>query len=373
MKFLLFSLFTVLTINLSPSRQLEIIPTHEAITLGLVDPKVKEILQPSYLIQSNSFINTIQMFQKIKKEALFKGKKKTAETANLILRELNILRSVAKGEALIIDKKNGLLKTFSFDFAKNVEEGLQKYGIMLPGLDWEIGPASARKITEKEWYISYEKRIHSGIWAGAYLYKNKFIVLPGMEVLKSDSKVTIDSIMSSKVIGNSDDSIKNLKTGILKGAGVYLRAKPKLDGKKLLIVRFGTVIFIIDENNFSNGWYKILTDNGTIGWVKREFIQEFDNDRSSEIYYKISRDKIRNSFNFGDLVEVTNFLNDLCLQSSNTNFFQNLNYCQLRLTALKKSIEMIPSGYEMRRPYVQWIDEHKDNPYWEEIKESLNR
>lgn len=162
--------------------------------------------------------------------------------------------------------------------------------------------------------------------------------------------------------------IKEGKTKITIGAGVYLRDVPKSDGKKLSILPsgtlpFGTVVTVFEKIDDPEIWFNVSLEDGTKGWIPGEYLTDFDSNNRVKIHLEISKDKIRNTNNFGDLVEVSNFLFRISSEA-----LQSEEIKSLLLSALRKSLAVIPSNQQQREPRHQgWIQKHKTQPYWKDI------
>ncbi len=155
----------------------------------------------------------------------------------------------------------------------------------------------------------------------------------------------------------NDHAGSNRDSQITIGAGVYLRDTPQ--GKKRSIVHFGTVVSTLDQATDEELWFKVSTNDGREGWMLGSYLHKIDLENTTKTYLDISSGKLSRSEDFGDLVEVTNFLIRIKAETLDTEPSNQLD--QLLKNAIGKTFAAIPANKQHESPYIEWIREHSDS------------
>lgn len=141
------------------------------------------------------------------------------------------------------------------------------------------------KIDEKEIEINGVKKSIKG----AAKVVNKVYYLPisemedvyNIKVVKNNNRITIESL-----------NRKSTKGTIKKK--VNLKERPKKLSKNIEKLSAGTIIRIaeIDENSLPNGWLKVRTEEGRLGYIPKDYVKDITVEREAETKKKIIDGKI---------------------------------------------------------------------------------
>lgn len=164
--------------------------------------------------------------------------------------------------------------------------------------------------------------------------------------------------------GNYD----HLGKKILTAAGVYLRKAPSLDAKRIVMTHFGDIVFLIGISPENEKWFHVETQGHISGWIKAEFLTDFNEKDELDLYYRISKHKIDTSQSFGDIVDVSNFLEMNIDKSIGTSYQNTLK--SIYLISLRKSLSLIPKDKHSEPPYKEWIYKHQHDPHWNTVYQS---
>lgn len=61
-----------------------------------------------------------------------------------------------------------------------------------------------------------------------------------------------------------------LQSGVIKGNGVNFRAEPGLESRVISVLKRGSLVAVIEENEH---WYKVQLADGQGGWIYREYVE----------------------------------------------------------------------------------------------------
>lgn len=150
------------------------------------------------------------------------------------------------------------------------------------------------------------------------------------------------------------------------GAGVSLRSAPNRSASKRLLLSFGQVVTLMERQTQSDEtWCRVSTAEGGEGWIPINFLADFQREKAPSTYARIAREKLAATSQFGDLVEVGNFLSNV---ETNVQEARDLSELKaLRLQAFRKTYAAIPPSGRNDSPYREWIQEHQGQPGWAEI------
>jgi len=149
------------------------------------------------------------------------------------------------------------------------------------------------------------------------------------------------------------------------GAGVYLRSAPDRRASKRILLSFGKVVTVLERQIQSGeSWCRVSTTEGEEGWMPVRFLVDFQRENALPTYLRIGRDKLASTNQFGDLVEVGNFLATVRADIQDPRGANDLR--RLMLQAWRKTYTVIPSARRNYFPYHEWIEEHTGQPGWNE-------
>jgi len=155
---------------------------------------------------------------------------------------------------------------------------------------------------------------------------------------------------------------------ILTAAGVYLRKAPSLNAKRIVMTHFGDIVFLIGISPQNEEWFQVETRGQISGWINGKFLADFNEKDELQLCYKISKHKIDTSQNFGDIIDVSNFLERNINKSIGTSYENTFK--SLYMISLRKSLSLIPKDKYTEPPYNEWIYKHNKEPYWKTIYQS---
>jgi len=151
---------------------------------------------------------------------------------------------------------------------------------------------------------------------------------------------------------------------IMTGAGVRLRKTPQKHAKIVTQLQIGTIVFLLDRKK---EWYRIATPNGNEGWVPSKYTMSLDNfDDREQAYVEVANRK-KNSENFGDLVELCNFLSRMSVQVTKPAIASELK--QLHLVVLQRSLEKIPHHRQYESRYSEWLEKQRSKIEYNQFTE----
>lgn len=153
----------------------------------------------------------------------------------------------------------------------------------------------------------------------------------------------------------------NGETKIVKGAGVNLRKVPELSGASAGTLHFGTVVRVLEIAYTPEHWYRVASRDGHEGWIRGDYLENFDTKNRFQIYVGIAQQKLNRTSIFGDLVDLSNFLRRVVPEArSSPNVAEKLE--SLCLRAVQKSLRLVPTGKRYEDPYRGWIREIENDP-----------
>lgn len=144
------------------------------------------------------------------------------------------------------------------------------------------------------------------------------------------------------------------------GAGVSLREQPNVNSKRIGLIQFGDIFYSygsVEKDDNDNVWYKVAPPYLTSGWIYSKFALPFIPEKKNSIYLKISQEKFKRSKNnFGDLVELKEFIDEILFGIDDERIIDELE--ELRNDVLQRSIEIIPKNKKDKTPYKEWLLKH---------------
>ena len=152
---------------------------------------------------------------------------------------------------------------------------------------------------------------------------------------------------------------------IVTGAGLALRSDPNRRATKRLLLRFGTVATLLEEDNQGGETWSRVAAEGGEGWLPAAYLTEYSHAQGQPIRLAIARRKLAESGQFGDLVEVGHFLFSLDAGGDGTG--QTAELAELTQEALRKTYSAIPAAKRGEAPYRDWLQEQSGRPGWGEI------
>ncbi|MCK5525421.1 MAG: SH3 domain-containing protein [Thiomargarita sp.] len=146
---------------------------------------------------------------------------------------------------------------------------------------------------------------------------------------------------------------------IITGAGVKLRKKPRWNSKTVDILQIGTIVrplkdLIIQREH----WYQVIPTNKK-GWVPNRYTMLINFNKREQAYVKVAEKKLKGRVSFGGMVDLYNFLNRVSDEVTKVEIAAELKL--LRLLALQRSLEEIPSNKQRKSRYSKWINEQRSN------------
>lgn len=144
---------------------------------------------------------------------------------------------------------------------------------------------AALKVDENSIEVNGEKRTIKGAAKSVnnvyYLPISEMEDIYNIKVTKSDNKVVIESIDKKSTIGTASKNIK-------------LKSKAKDLCRTVEKISAGDLLKIaeVDENSLPQGWVKVRTKNGNLGYVKEKDIKDIKVEREEKKKAKIMDEKV---------------------------------------------------------------------------------
>lgn len=151
------------------------------------------------------------------------------------------------------------------------------------------------------------------------------------------------------------------------GAGVYLRNAPFREAKKRYLLHFGAVVQAKEQLALAEEtWCRVVTSEGQDGWIPSSFLVDYQQNQALPIALKIAQRKLESTNQFGDLVEVGNFLVGLEIhQGDHQDLVTRAN--RLTLSAWQKTYAAIPPDQKEASPYREWLEEQAERLGWNNL------
>jgi hypothetical protein len=150
------------------------------------------------------------------------------------------------------------------------------------------------------------------------------------------------------------------KSRITVASGVRVRNAPQVAAEEIERLQFGTVVGQLEQsaakekiNQVEDYWYRVALPSGKEGWVFGGLTVFFDPGKRNEIYRKIVAERMKTDINFGDSVDLINFLTRAVTEVNEPAIVAELEFSRLRL--MKRAVALIPFDKQDQQPFKSWI------------------
>jgi hypothetical protein len=166
-------------------------------------------------------------------------------------------------------------------------------------------------------------------------------------------------------LGTGSSVSAEIKSKIVTGTAVRVRAEPNLSAKEVARLNLGTVVKSSERSTKKEKvgqkedyWYKVATPQGQRGWVFGGFLLDYDANKRETIYLRIAADRLKTEgADFDDYSDLYNFLNRVAPQVAKQEAL-SAELELYKLQALAKSLENIPFDNKSQSLYSDWTKTH---------------
>ena len=136
---------------------------------------------------------------------------------------------------------------------------------------------------------------------------------------------------------------------IMTGAGVYLRIVPKWKTKWIKMLQIGTIVRPLEVRRIKEqDWYQVVTPTHEKGWVPGKYTMPIDYHKREKAYIKVAEKKLNGKTSYGDLVDLSHFLNRVSSEVTQTEIATKLKQLHfLTLQRLKTSSPQSKSDFDI--------------------------
>jgi len=156
------------------------------------------------------------------------------------------------------------------------------------------------------------------------------------------------------------------KSRITIASGVRLRATPATTGEEVTRLPLGTIVPELEQSaskekigGAEDYWYRVTAPGGKEGWVFGSFTAAFDPGGRAAIYKRIATERLKvESASFADLADLARFLTAVTAEIADRPALAELQL--MRLLAMKRAAESLPTDKQDQPPFSTWIKTNKD-------------
>lgn len=156
------------------------------------------------------------------------------------------------------------------------------------------------------------------------------------------------------------------KLRIVTASQVNVRTGTNLQATVIAKLALGS---LLEEVSLQEGWCQVALEDGQLGWLISGLTLPFENDKKADIYLKLTRQQLDKNLTFSQLTDVGEFLARIRPQilADDPNIAAELAFAYLKILQRGAAmIEQLPQEKRLTAPYLSWLDQQKDNLYFDE-------